>query len=953
MSKENGVFIEDLSNLEANRKIVIKGASEHNLKGVDLAIPKNKLVVFTGLSGSGKSSLAFDTLCAEGQRRYMQSLSSYARQFLGQIPKPKVDSIEGLSPTISIDQKTTNHNPRSTVGTVTEIYDYMRVLFSRVAVPHCPICFEEVGRQSAEQIVDAILERGGEVEILSPLAREKKGTFESLFSDLASKGYARAVADGKYFKTSDPPELKKQEKHTVFALVDRLDLKPEERSRLTDSVESALELSGGSVVARFKEGDKSEDEFFSEKVSCPNGHIFDLDMEPRSFSFNSPLGACPSCGGLGTKEEMDLSRVIKDPSLSLAEGAIDPWNHQITDHSRELWDLSRKMGFSMDEPWKDLPANVREAILYKGWEFSQGAPVKNRWGQKRSQIFGFESVSHWLERKIAQTDSELIRSWYSKWMHSTVCSECGGKRLRPEILAAWIDGKSIVDVCQMPVKEEEEWVKNLRLTPKQELIAKDALKAIGQRLEFLLDIGLDYLTLMRSASTLSGGEAQRIRLANQIGSKLTGVMYVLDEPSIGLHQRDNDKMLSTLRNLQALDNTVIVVEHDEDTIRSSDWLVDVGPLAGKGGGEIIYSGAPEGIARAPLSITGQYMTGKKKICVPASRRAPGGWLKLKDVNKNNLKHLDVSIPLQVFSTITGVSGSGKSTLMDDILYPRLANALNGSGIPVDEAEGKMEGEEALDKVIYIDQSPIGRTPRSNPATYTGVWNAIRDLFARTPEAQVRGYKPGRFSFNEKGGRCETCHGDGVINIEMNFLPAVQITCDACGGRRYNRETLQVEYDGKNISQVLEMTVSEAASFFKHIPSILRYLKALEDVGLGYISLGQNATTLSGGEAQRVKLASELQKKQTGRTIYLLDEPTTGLHAEDVRKLLEIFKRLVDKKNTLVVIEHNLDVIKSCDYVLDLGPEGGDKGGKIVAAGTPEQVAKTGTWTGKYLARALC
>ncbi|MBO6019480.1 MAG: excinuclease ABC subunit UvrA [Aeriscardovia sp.] len=953
MLQEEGVFVDDLSNVEANKKIVIKGAAEHNLKQVDLAIPKNKLVVFTGLSGSGKSSLAFDTLCAEGQRRYMQSLSSYARQFLGQIPKPKVDSIEGLSPTISIDQKTTNHNPRSTVGTVTEIYDYMRVLFSRISIPHCPICLEEVGRQSAEQIVDAILDHGGEVQVLSPLAREKKGTFEGLFEDLNSKGFVRVEVDGKYFRTDDPPTLKKQEKHTIYALIDQISLSSQERSRLTDSVETALELSGGSVVARFLEGEGREDEFFSEKVSCPNGHSFDLDMEPRSFSFNSPLGACPSCGGLGTKEEMDLKSVIKDPSLSLDQGAIDPWNHQITDHSEQLYELSLQMGFKLTTPWKDLPDNVKDAILYKGWNFSEDKPVKNRWGQKRSRIYGFEPLSRWLNRKISQSDSEVIRSWYSKWMHSTLCSECHGKRLRKEILAAWIDGKSIVDVCQMPIKEEAEWIKSLSLTPKQELIAKDALKAIGQRLEFLLDIGLDYLTLMRSASTLSGGEAQRIRLANQIGSKLTGVMYVLDEPSIGLHQRDNDKMLSTLRSLQALDNTVIVVEHDEDTIRSADWLVDVGPLAGKEGGEIIYSGAPEGISRAPLSITGQFMTGKRKIKVPSSRREPGGWLRLEDVNKNNLKHLDVSIPLQVFSTITGVSGSGKSTLMDDILYPRLSRDLNGSSCEVDEKEGKIKGEENLDKVIYIDQSPIGRTPRSNPATYTGVWNAIRDLFARTPEAQIRGYKPGRFSFNEKGGRCETCHGDGVINIEMNFLPAVQIKCDACGGRRYNRETLQVEYNGKNISQVLDMTVSEACQFFKNIPSILRYLKALEDVGLGYISLGQNATTLSGGEAQRVKLASELQKKQTGKTIYLLDEPTTGLHAEDVSKLLEIFKRLVDKKNTLVVIEHNLDVIKSCDYVIDLGPEGGDKGGKVVATGTPEQVAKTGTWTGRYLKKVLC
>ena len=953
MVQKQGVFVEDLSNLEANEKIVIRGAREHNLKEVDLAIPKNKLVVFTGLSGSGKSSLAFDTLCAEGQRRYMQSLSSYARQFLGQIPKPKVDSIEGLSPTISIDQKTTNHNPRSTVGTVTEIYDYMRVLFSRVSTPHCPVCLEEVGRQSAEQIVDAILRRGGEVEILSPLAREKKGAFESLFADLNSKGFARAVVDGKYCRTDEAPELKKQEKHTIYALVDRIDLNPEERTRLTDSVEAALELSGGSVAARFLQGETWEDEFFSEKVSCPNGHSFDLDMEPRSFSFNSPLGACPSCGGLGEKEEMDLRSVIKDPSLSLEEGAIDPWNHQITDHSEQLYGLSRQMGFGMSTPWKDLPKDVKEAILYKGFDFSEEKPVKNRWGQKRSRIYGFEPVSHWLKRKISQSDSELIRNWYSKWMHSTLCSECGGKRLRKEILAAWIGGKSIVDVCQMPIKEEAEWISGLLLTPKQELIAKDALKAIRQRLEFLLDIGLDYLTLMRSASTLSGGEAQRIRLANQIGSKLTGVMYVLDEPSIGLHQRDNDKMLSTLRSLQALDNTVIVVEHDEDTIRSADWLVDVGPLAGKDGGGIVYSGPPEGIGRAPLSITGQFMTGEKKIQVPSSRREPGGWLRLKNVNKNNLKHLDVSIPLQVFSTITGVSGSGKSTLMDDILYPRLSRDLNGSSSEVDEAEGRMEGEEKLDKVIYIDQSPIGRTPRSNPATYTGVWNLVRDLFARTPEAQVRGYRPGRFSFNEKGGRCETCHGDGVINIEMNFLPAVQIKCDACGGRRYNRETLQVEYNGKNISQVLNMTVSEAAAFFKNVPPILRYLRALEDVGLGYICLGQNATTLSGGEAQRVKLASELQKRQTGKTIYLLDEPTTGLHAEDVSKLLEIFKRLVDKKNTLVVIEHNLDVIKSCDYVIDLGPEGGDKGGKVVASGTPEQVALSDTWTGRYLAKALC
>ncbi len=953
-----GTVITDLGYLPKEDKIIIQGAREHNLKNVHLEFPRNKMTVFTGLSGSGKSSLAFDTLFAEGQRRYVQSLSSYARQFLGQADKPDVDFIEGLSPAVSIDQKTTNRNPRSTVGTITEIYDYYRLLFARTGEQHCPVCGALIQAQTAEQMVDALLRypTGTRFQVLAPVARGKKGEFVDELRDLRQQGFARVIVDGTMRRLSDDITLKKQFKHTIEVVVDRLVVKPQVRQRLADSVDTALRVGRGVMIADFV--DQPEDsphrrQPFSEHRACPNGHPLDLeDIEPRTFSFNAPYGACPDCDGIGYKLEIDPELVIPDPSKSLAQGAIEPWNTTKTQaeyYGHLLEGLAKEEGFSLDTPFEKLPAKVRHDVLY-GHDFKVEVKYRNRWGRVREYSTGFEGVVHTLMRRRSETESDAMREWYESYMRQVPCPTCGGKRLKPEVLSVLVGGKSIADVCDMSVDDEYEWARHLTLTATQAKIAAEVLKEIRARLKFLHDVGLDYLTLSRAAATLSGGEAQRIRLATQIGSGLVGVMYVLDEPSIGLHQRDNDRMIGTLQRLRDLGNTLIVVEHDQETMEKADWLVDVGPGAGENGGRIVYSGRPKGIGRASLSVTGDYLTGRRTIEVPAKRRPVDRTKELRIVGarQNNLKNINVRIPLGVFTCITGVSGSGKSTLIDEILYPSLADHLNGARI-VPGKHTRIEGMGALKKVIHVDQSPIGRTPRSNPATYTGVWDKIRELFAKTPEAQVRGYTSGRFSFNVKGGRCETCHGDGTIKIEMNFLPDVYVKCEACNGTRYNRETLEVTYNGKNVAQVLDMPISEAAKFFSAYPSIARYLNTLVDVGLGYIRLGQPAPTLSGGESQRVKLATELQRRSNGDTVYILDEPTTGLHFEDIRKLLLVLQGLVDKGNTVIVIEHNLDVIKSADWIIDLGPEGGDGGGTVVTEGTPEKVANVKeSWTGKYL-----
>jgi excinuclease ABC subunit A len=939
-------------------KLVVRGAREHNLKDVSIELPRNSLVVFTGLSGSGKSSLAFDTIFAEGQRRYVESLSAYARQFLGQMDKPDVDFIEGLSPAVSIDQKSTNRNPRSTVGTITEVYDYLRLLFARAGRPHCPKCGQEVTRQSPQAIVDQILTMPAttKFQVLAPVVRARKGEFLDLFQDLMSQGYSRARIDGEVVALSDAPKLKKQEKHTIEVVIDRLTAKAESKSRLTDSIETALRLAQGIVILDFvdaKGGDKER--IFSEHLACHDCSLSFEELEPRSFSFNSPFGACPDCSGIGTKLEVDIDLVIPDDSISIAEGAIAPWSSgHVNEYFMHLLEgLSEEVAFKFDVPWKKISEKARNAIL-NSHEHKVHVKYKNRYGRTRNYSTGFEGVIPFLQRKHSETDSEFSRERYESYMREVPCGTCDGARLKPEVLAVTIGGKNIAEICELAINDCAEFLKQIELNKREAQIAERVMKEVNARLGFLLDVGLDYLSLARPAATLSGGEAQRIRLATQIGSGLVGVLYVLDEPSIGLHQRDNVRLIETLTRLRDLGNTLIVVEHDEETIRAADWVVDIGPGAGEHGGHVVVSGSYQELIDSPDSITGAYLSGRKAIEIPSVRRPIDAKRKLtiKGAKENNLKDIEVSVPLGVFVSVTGVSGSGKSTLINDILYSTLANKLNGARI-VPGRHRTITGIDLLDKVVHVDQSPIGRTPRSNPATYTGVFDKVRALFAETTEAKVRGYQQGRFSFNVKGGRCENCSGDGTITIEMNFLPDVYVPCEICHGARYNRETLEVHYKGKSISEVLDMPIEVAHSFFESVPTIARYLKTLCDVGLGYVRLGQSAPTLSGGEAQRVKLATELQRRSTGRTIYVLDEPTTGLHFEDVNKLLGVLNRLVDTGNTVVVIEHNLDVIKSSDWVIDMGPEGGFRGGTLVAEGTPEEVAKNkDSYTGTFLAAVL-
>ena len=939
-------------------KLVVRGAREHNLKDVSIELPRNSLVVFTGLSGSGKSSLAFDTIFAEGQRRYVESLSAYARQFLGQMDKPDVDFIEGLSPAVSIDQKSTNRNPRSTVGTITEVYDYLRLLFARAGRPHCPKCGKEVTRQSPQAIVDQILTMPASTkfQVLAPVVRARKGEFLDLFQDLMSQGYSRARIDGEVVALSDAPKLKKQEKHSIEVVIDRLTAKAESKSRLTDSIETALRLAQGIVILDFvdaKGGDKER--IFSEHLACHDCSLSFEELEPRSFSFNSPFGACPDCSGIGTKLEVDIDLVIPDDSISISEGAIAPWSsgHTSEYFTHLLEGLAEEVPFKFDVPWKKISERARNAIL-NSHEHKVHVKYKNRYGRTRNYSTGFEGVIPFLQRKHSETDSDFSRERYESYMREVPCGTCAGARLKPEVLAVTIGGKNIAEICELAINDCAEFLKQIQLNKREAQIAERVMKEVNARLGFLLDVGLDYLSLARPAATLSGGEAQRIRLATQIGSGLVGVLYVLDEPSIGLHQRDNVRLIETLTRLRDLGNTLIVVEHDEETIRAADWVVDIGPGAGEHGGHVVVSGRYQELIDSPESITGAYLSGRKAIEIPSVRRPvdPKRRLTIKGAKENNLKDIEVSVPLGVFVSVTGVSGSGKSTLINDILYSTLANKLNGARI-VPGRHRTITGIDLLDKVVHVDQSPIGRTPRSNPATYTGVFDKVRALFAETTEAKVRGYQQGRFSFNVKGGRCENCSGDGTITIEMNFLPDVYVPCEICHGARYNRETLEVHYKGKSISEVLDMPIEEAHSFFESVPTIARYLKTLCDVGLGYVRLGQSAPTLSGGEAQRVKLATELQRRSTGRTIYVLDEPTTGLHFEDVNKLLGVLNRLVDTGNTVVVIEHNLDVIKSSDWVIDMGPEGGFRGGTLVAEGTPEEVAKNkASYTGSFLAEIL-
>ncbi|GAB2555571.1 excinuclease ABC subunit UvrA [Nocardia heshunensis] len=946
-------------------RLTVRGAREHNLKGVDLDLPRDSLIVFTGLSGSGKSSLAFDTIFAEGQRRYVESLSAYARQFLGQMDKPDVDFIEGLSPAVSIDQKSTNRNPRSTVGTITEVYDYLRLLFARAGTPHCPVCGELIARQTPQQIVDQVLamEEGTKFQVLAPVVRTRKGEFVDLFESLNSQGYSRVRVDGVVHPLTDPPKLKKQEKHDVEVVVDRLAVKPSSKQRLTDSIETALRLADGIVVLDFVDRDEhahDRERRFSERLACPNGHPLDIeDLEPRSFSFNSPYGACPDCTGLGIRKEVDPDLVVPDPDLSLADGAIAPWSRGQTAEyfTRLLSGLAEAIGFSMDTPWNQLPLKARKAVL-EGSSEQVHVSYTNRYGRKRSYYADFEGVMPFLQRRMDATESEAMKEHYDGYMRDIPCPVCNGARLRPEILAVTLsageDRKSIADLSDLSIGDAAVFLNGLTLDERQAAIAVQVIKEVQARLGFLLDVGLQYLTLSRAAATLSGGEAQRIRLATQIGSGLVGVLYVLDEPSIGLHQRDNRRLIETLTRLKSLGNTLIVVEHDEDTIHASDWVVDIGPLAGEHGGQVVYSGPYEGLLKDKRSLTGAYLSGREQIEVPLVRRPIDRKKQLTVVGaiEHNLKNIDVSFPLGVLTAITGVSGSGKSTLVNDILATVLQNKLNGAR-QVPGRHTRVNGLDHLDKLVQVDQSPIGRTPRSNPATYTGVFDKIRTLFAATTEAKVRGYQPGRFSFNVKGGRCEACSGDGTLKIEMNFLPDVYVPCEVCHGDRYNRETLEVHYKGKTIAEVLDMPIEEAAEFFEPVTSIHRYLKTLVDVGLGYVRLGQSAPTLSGGEAQRVKLAAELQKRSTGRTIYILDEPTTGLHFEDIRKLLGVINGLVDKGNSVIVIEHNLDVIKTSDWVIDMGPEGGSGGGTVIAEGTPEDIAAVAdSYTGQFLKNVL-
>lgn len=947
--------------LPTKDKLVVKGARVHNLKNLNLEIPKNAMVVFTGLSGSGKSSLAFDTIFAEGQRRYVESLSAYARQFLGQVDRPDVDFIEGLSPAVSIDQKSTNRNPRSTVGTITEIHDYLRLLWARIGVPHCSECGEKITKQTAQQIVDQIMQikTGTKYQILAQVVDQKKGEFSDLFRELLSQGFARAVVDGEVIQLTDAKPLRKTYKHDISVVIDRLVAKEDITQRLTDSVETALKVANGRLTIDFvdvKGAGKYRN--FSEKMSCPNEHTLALtEIEPRTFSFNAPFGACPKCSGLGIKMAVDKELIIGDVSESINGGVIRPWSTQgkglFTYYTRLLNGLARDLDFSLDTAWMDLPEEIQDAVLY-GNDYEVQMKWKNKYGRELKYTTGFEGALNYIERKYLEADNDWARGKWSEYLRETPCPDCKGARLRPEVLAVKVANTSIADVCFMSLGESYAFFDKLKLDKRDEKIAAQVLREIRSRLDFLIAVGLDYLSLERAAATLSGGEAQRIRLATQIGAGLTGVLYVLDEPSIGLHQRDNMRLIDTLIKLRDLGNTLIVVEHDEDTIKAADWLVDIGPGAGVNGGEVVHSGSYKAILTNKESITGAFLSGRESIETPKKRRPidAGRQIKVVGARENNLKNIDVTFPLGTFTSVTGVSGSGKSSLVNDVLYEVLANKLNGSK-GVAGKHTRVEGLDQLDKVVHVDQNPIGRTPRSNPATYTGVFDHIRKLFADTQESKARGYQQGRFSFNVKGGRCEACSGDGTLKIEMNFLPDVYVSCEVCHGARYNRETLQVKYKGKSIAEVLEMPISEGAEFFQAITSIARYLDTLVDVGLGYVRLGQSATTLSGGEAQRVKLATELQKRSYGRSIYVLDEPTTGLHFEDVRKLLLVLNGLVDKGNTVIVIEHNLDVIKSSDWVVDIGPEGGSKGGEVVAVGTPEEIAKvTKSHTGKFLKEIL-
>ena len=942
-----------------NDSLIIRGAREHNLKGVDLDLPRDTMIVFTGLSGSGKSSLAFDTIFAEGQRRYVESLSSYARQFLGQMDKPDVELIEGLSPAVSIDQKSTSRNPRSTVGTVTEIYDYLRLLYARAGIQHCPVCDAVISSQTPQQIVDQVrsLPEGTRFQVLAPVVRGRKGEYSELFGELRGRGFNRVRVDGAAERLDNPPTLNKRLKHDIEVIVDRLVVREGIRQRLTDSVETALGLAEGLVIIEqvdLPEDDPDRERRYSEKRACPNEHPLALDeMEPRTFSFNAPYGACPACTGIGTRLEVDPELVVPDEELTLAEGAVAPWSSHQKYFTRQLEALGKELSFDVDTPWRALPARAREAIL-RGKDYEVKVTYRNRWGRERIYASGFEGVLDYVMRKHDETESDWSRERYQAYMREIPCPVCDGARLKPEVLAVRVGELSIAQLCELPINEARDFLADLNLTGQAAQIAGSVLTEINARLGFLVDVGLDYLSLARGAATLSGGEAQRIRLATQIGSGLVGVLYVLDEPSIGLHQRDNTRLIETLQRLRDLGNTLIVVEHDEDTIRSADWIVDIGPGAGELGGEVVYSGDVAGLAGAEGSITGDYLDRRRQIEIPATRRKrdKGREVTVVGARENNLKDVTVSFPLGVLTAVTGVSGSGKSSLVNSILYQVLANRLNRArGVP--GRHKTVRGVEHLDKVVHVDQSPIGRTPRSNPATYTGVWDHIRKIFAAVPESKVRGYGPGRFSFNVKGGRCESCKGDGTLKIEMNFLPDVYVPCEVCHGARYNRETLEIRYKDKTVADVLDMTIHQAAEFFSASSVISRHLNTLVEVGLGYVRLGQSATTLSGGEAQRVKLATELQRRSTGRTIYVLDEPTTGLHFEDIRKLLGVLQGLVDKGNSVVVIEHNLDVIANADWVIDMGPEGGKGGGTVVVAGTPEKVAATeSSYTGQFLVPVL-
>lgn len=937
--------------MDARKYIKIRGANENNLKNIDVDIPRNELVVLTGLSGSGKSSLAFDTIYAEGQRRYMESLSSYARQFLGQMEKPNVESIEGLSPAISIDQKSTNHNPRSTVGTVTEIYDYFRLLYARVGIPHCPKCGKEIKKQSVDEMTDQIMQmpEGTRIQLLAPVVRGKKGTHAKLLERAKRSGYVRVRVDGSLYELSEEIKLDKNIKHNIEIIVDRLIVKPGIEKRLTDSVESVLNLAEGLLVVDVIGGEPVN---FSQSFSCPDCGISIEEIEPRSFSFNNPFGACPNCFGLGYKMEFAEELIIPEPSLSINEGAITvPGWQSCADKgsftNAILVALCKEYNFDLDTPFEQYPKEIHDVLIYG----TNGKEVKVYYkGQRGEGIYdvAFEGIIRSVERRYRETHSEASKAEFETFMNITPCSECKGMRLKKSALAVTVGDKNIHEVTTLPIDKLQEYMQNLHLTETQMLIGDQILKEINARTQFLLDVGLNYLTLARATGSLSGGEAQRIRLATQIGSGLVGVAYILDEPSIGLHQRDNDKLLATLKRLRDLGNSLIVVEHDEDTMLAADCVVDIGPGAGEHGGQVIAVGTAEEIMKCENSLTGDYLSGRKKIPVPDVRKQPTGWLKVVGAKENNLKNIDVEFPLGVLTCVTGVSGSGKSSLVNEILYKKLAKELNRART-IPGKHKRIEGLEQVDKVINIDQSPIGRTPRSNPATYTGVFDLIRDLFAATSDAKARGYKKGRFSFNVKGGRCEACSGDGIIKIEMHFLPDVYVPCEVCGGKRYNRETLDVRYKGKNIFDILDMTVEEAVTFFENVPSIRRKMETLNDVGLSYIKLGQPSTQLSGGEAQRIKLATELSKRSTGKTVYILDEPTTGLHFADVHKLTEILRRLADDGNTVIVIEHNLDVIKTADYIIDIGPEGGDGGGTVIAKGTPEEVAKCpNSYTGKYI-----